>query len=220
MDWGLWLKSLKGRVISLDLLDTLLLVQPRTPLVFWAKRALYQYMINFHPAVSSDTGTAPFNSLIPQPDLILRIALTLVQGLAAGWSSLMITKAHFSSLLWFFWMSFLPPNKSAAPARLVSSGHLQSILLSLIDKDIRVRTSEGHHFLLISIWTLSSRLKLWIQTTNHFLIHQLLHPSKPPLTNSAERITCQRSYISPGRWHLKPFLYLLMQSLLYGRSLN
>lgn len=74
----------RGRVTSRDLLATILLMQPRIWLAFWATNTASSYVM-FHPAVPPRLSLHQF---IPQPILVLGIAPALVQHLIEVWGSL------------------------------------------------------------------------------------------------------------------------------------
>lgn len=85
LDTALWVGSnKKGRILSLPLLVTLLLLQPRTQLAFWAASSHCQVMCILSSISSSLLGKAAFDLCTPQPVLILELAPILLQDLAPG----------------------------------------------------------------------------------------------------------------------------------------
>ncbi|KAK4831337.1 hypothetical protein QYF61_017468 [Mycteria americana] len=85
--WGLMRAGYRGRITSLDLLVTLLLMQPRIWLAFWAASAHCWLMLSFsstNTPKSFSSGRAALNPFSAQPVFVLGIAPTHVQDLALG----------------------------------------------------------------------------------------------------------------------------------------
>jgi len=83
--WGLSIAEQRGRITSLDLLATLLLMQPRICFFFLGcECTLLGHVQLFIPQYPQVLGRAALNPFIPQPVLISGIALIQVQDLALG----------------------------------------------------------------------------------------------------------------------------------------
>jgi len=75
-----------SRILSLTLLSTLLLMQPRMRLAFWAASAhlVAHVQLFVHQYLQVLLGRAALNPFIPQPVFVLGIALTQVQNRLFG----------------------------------------------------------------------------------------------------------------------------------------
>ncbi|KAK4832903.1 hypothetical protein QYF61_026546 [Mycteria americana] len=85
--WGLTRVEQRGRITSLDLLVTLLLMQPRIQLAFWAASAHCRVLLSFlstNTPKSFSSGRAALNPFSAQPVFVLGIVPTHVQDLALG----------------------------------------------------------------------------------------------------------------------------------------
>ena len=82
--WGPTRAEQRGRITSLDLLATLLLMQSSVQLAFWAVSAHCWLMPSFSSTSTPKSFSAGLLSIPSSPVLILGAALTQVQDLALG----------------------------------------------------------------------------------------------------------------------------------------
>ncbi|TRZ26652.1 hypothetical protein HGM15179_000423 [Zosterops borbonicus] len=127
--WGLTRVQQWDRIPSLDLLATLMLMQPRIQVAFWAGRALCLLMSSFScipgPSWQGCSGSVP-----PPACVDTGIALTQLQPLHLALLNLLgFPWVHYLSLSESFWMASCPSGLSAAPLGLVSSANLLRVHL-------------------------------------------------------------------------------------------
>ena len=127
----------RGRIPSLDLLVTLLVMQPRTQLAFWAASAHCHLMLSF---LSTNTPKSFFSGLLSirsLPSLSLCSGLPRPMGRTLHLALLnftRFTRAHLLRLSRSLWMASLPSSVSTIPHSLVSLANLlrvHSISLSM-----------------------------------------------------------------------------------------
>ena len=128
-------------------------------------------------------------------------------------------------------MACLASVVSAAPLSLLSSANLltvhsipSSISLIKMLKSTGPKTDTWRTSVVTGLHLDTELLAttLWLWPSNQFLIHWIVHPSNPPLSNLEIRMwfetwSCQRPCRSPGIWHQLPSLCPLMLSLHHRR---
>ena len=90
----------RGRIPSLNLLATLLLMQPRIRLAFWAASTCCWVMLSFSSTSKVLLSKAALYPFVPQPVLIVGVSMTHVQDPAVGLVEL--HEVHMGLLLKLF----------------------------------------------------------------------------------------------------------------------
>ena len=113
--WGLMRAEWRGRTTSLNLLVTLLLMQPRIQLACWAARTHWQLMLNFSSIDTPKSFSSELLSSHSLPNLYLCLVfpfsrcrtlhLALLNFMRLAW-------AHLSSLSRSLWIASLPSSMS------------------------------------------------------------------------------------------------------------
>ncbi|KAK4832076.1 hypothetical protein QYF61_020632 [Mycteria americana] len=99
--WGLTRVGCRDRITSLDLLATLLLMQPRIWLAFWAASTHCQLMSSFSSTSTPKSSSAGLLSIPSSPSLCRTLHLALL-------NLMRFTRARFSSLSRSLWMASHP----------------------------------------------------------------------------------------------------------------
>ena len=125
--WALTRAEQRGRIPSLDLLATVLWMQPRIQLAFWAVSTHCRVMLSFLSSRIPKSFSSGLLSMHSPPTLYLCLALpppmcrTLHLALL---NFLRFTQAHPSSLSRSLWMASLPSSMSTTLHSLVLSANL------------------------------------------------------------------------------------------------
>ena len=183
--WGLTRAEQRVRITSTDLLATLLLMQPRIQMAFWAASAHCWTKSSSSPATScpSPQGCSP---AILYPACIR----------AWDWRTLCLswlnfprfTQAHLSSLSRSLRTASLPSSTLIAPHCLVSLANLLRVCwIPLLMSPTKMLNNAGPksdplemplvNVLHLDIEPLTATLRVW--PSSQFLIHWVVHPWNP-----------------------------------------
>jgi len=129
--WGLTRVEQRGRIPSLDLLATLLLMQPKTQLAFWAASTHCRVLLSSSSTMTPKSSSSGLLSIHSLPSLYLRLGLPrpMCRTLHLALLNLLrFAQAHLSSLSRSLWMVSRPSGMSTAPLSLVSLANLPTNL--------------------------------------------------------------------------------------------
>ena len=122
--WALTRAEQSGRIPSLDLMPTLLVMQPRIQLAFWAASAHWWLMSGFSSTSTAKSFLAGLLSIhsLPSLYLCLRLPQPMCRALhLALLNFVSFAQAHCLSLSGSLWMASRPSGVSTAPLSLVST---------------------------------------------------------------------------------------------------
>ena len=164
--WGLMRVEQRGKIPSLHLLATLLWMQPRTRLAFWAAGAHGRLMSNLS------------STRIPESVLILGRALSPVQDLALGLVEL---------------QEVCCTTRLGVPCRLAEGALSPTVCVSgcmnmKIFNSIGPSTDPGGTPLGTGFRLEPLTIPLWTGPSSQFLIRLTVHPSNPYLSNLEARM--------------------------------
>ena len=192
--WDLTRAEQRRRIPSLDLLATLLLMQPRIQLAFWDLNTHCQVLLSFSLANTPKSFLVGLLSIHSPPSLHLFLVLpwpmcwTLHLALL---NFMRFTQAHLSSLSRSLWVASLPSSVSTASHSLVSLANLlrvHSIPLSMSPTKMLNSTSPNTNpwgmALITGIprYTKGSQMSTERKPEHHRLLqnHLLHHGQKSP----------------------------------------